>query len=350
MKRFLSVFVGIYFGMCLAAWGADVQFAWNPPAIAGTAGFYLYFGTQSRSYTEIVDVGAASSFTLRGLQENVAYYFTLSGYGKGGISTFSNEVIVMADSSGRVLTLTPTEDRQTQTGWWYSPSTNGAGISIEVVRGVLFMAWYSYEPDTGRSIWLTSGGAITDPFHYDGDLLSWQAYVPGENPDVPVAEVAGTISIEFLSNNEANIVYDLGTASSEFRIVRLYNNDTTPLPAAPNITGWWYDPTAEGRGAFVEKTGPTVSLAIYNYRDDLSPVWWSSSGAIDPDTMSYQGDLMEWYGGPCFECSVPSQSEPVPWIVGSVSIEFLSDREAYLFLDNTEIHLQRLLPMILPLE
>ena len=60
--------------------------------LAGAAGFKLYFGTSSKSYSSSVNVGTAPSYALSGLAPGT-YYFAVTAYDAfGNESAYSNEV------------------------------------------------------------------------------------------------------------------------------------------------------------------------------------------------------------------------------------------------------------------
>ena len=74
---------------------------WIPPAtdvngrpLTGLAGFKIYYGTASQTYySQAVDVGNVTSYTLHNLQTGVVLYFAVTAYDfSGSESAFSNEV------------------------------------------------------------------------------------------------------------------------------------------------------------------------------------------------------------------------------------------------------------------
>ena len=74
------------------AFAGDVSLAWDANTQPMLAGYQLFYGTASRQYGNPIDVGTATSYTLRNLSEGT-YYFSVKSYGSGGlISTYSNEV------------------------------------------------------------------------------------------------------------------------------------------------------------------------------------------------------------------------------------------------------------------
>ncbi len=73
--------------------GASFTLAWDPNQEPDLAGYKLYYGTSSRSYSQNVNVGNLTLYTLAGLQAGVTYYFAVTAYDtEGNESDYSNEV------------------------------------------------------------------------------------------------------------------------------------------------------------------------------------------------------------------------------------------------------------------
>jgi len=72
---------------------ASVTLTWDPSPDATVTGYRIYYGVASRSYTNIVDAGDATSITISNLVEGVTYYFAATAYNVLGMeSEFSDEV------------------------------------------------------------------------------------------------------------------------------------------------------------------------------------------------------------------------------------------------------------------
>lgn len=75
----------------LASAAAQVTYTWNPSPTTNVTGYKLYYGVASRTYTNVVDVGAATNATVTQV-EGVLYYAAATAYNGVGIeSDFSNE-------------------------------------------------------------------------------------------------------------------------------------------------------------------------------------------------------------------------------------------------------------------
>jgi len=80
--------------MQLSAFAAgSVTLAWNPSADPAVAGYYIYYGGASDTYTNEVFAGNATNTTISGLVPGATYYFAATTYNLAGMqSSFSTEV------------------------------------------------------------------------------------------------------------------------------------------------------------------------------------------------------------------------------------------------------------------
>ena len=70
----------------------SVPLAWNPSPDANVAGYKIYYGGASRTYTNSVDVGNVTSTVIAGLADGTTYFFAATTYGADGVeSDFSDE-------------------------------------------------------------------------------------------------------------------------------------------------------------------------------------------------------------------------------------------------------------------
>ena len=58
----------------------SVTLAWNANAEADLAGYILYFGQASRSYSSNLHLGKVTNNTVAGLRAGSTYYFAVSAY------------------------------------------------------------------------------------------------------------------------------------------------------------------------------------------------------------------------------------------------------------------------------
>jgi hypothetical protein len=96
--RFFSIFLFSLFSV--AAQANEAKFAWLPNTETNLAGYKIYYGTASRSYTNSVDVGNPPAVdnqvtaSLSGFTGGSTYYFAATAYDTDGFeSDYSTEVV-----------------------------------------------------------------------------------------------------------------------------------------------------------------------------------------------------------------------------------------------------------------
>ncbi len=72
---------------------AQIKLTWDANTDSGTAGYKIYYGTESRNYGTPINVGNANTFTLTGLTNGQTYFIVATAYNTSGLEgNFSNEV------------------------------------------------------------------------------------------------------------------------------------------------------------------------------------------------------------------------------------------------------------------
>lgn len=90
------VFVLVLVVMVGFAHGASVRVNWNANSEPDLAGYRVYYGTLSRTYVEMRDVGRVTSADVEGLSQGRTYYFAVTAYdASGNESAFSNEASIL---------------------------------------------------------------------------------------------------------------------------------------------------------------------------------------------------------------------------------------------------------------
>jgi hypothetical protein len=64
-----------------------VTLAWDQSPDPSVVGYHLYWGCNSRAYTNFVDCGAATIWQLRGLATNTLYFFAATTYNWSGLES-----------------------------------------------------------------------------------------------------------------------------------------------------------------------------------------------------------------------------------------------------------------------
>jgi len=82
------------------AQNATATLAWDPETNSAVAGYRLYYGTASRTYSAISDAGSSTQKTISNLTNGVTYRFAVTAYDTRGVeSDFSAEVSYTAGST-----------------------------------------------------------------------------------------------------------------------------------------------------------------------------------------------------------------------------------------------------------
>ena len=77
----------------VAATAGSVSLAWDPNTEDDLAGYKVYIGTASQTFSQIIDVGHVTAFTVTDLLEGETYFSTVTAYDIFvNESDFSNEV------------------------------------------------------------------------------------------------------------------------------------------------------------------------------------------------------------------------------------------------------------------
>jgi uncharacterized membrane protein YgcG len=72
---------------------AEITLAWDQNSEPDIAGYKIYYGQESHSYTNTLDVGKHTSCVIADLEDGETYYFAATAYNNDGFeSGYSNEI------------------------------------------------------------------------------------------------------------------------------------------------------------------------------------------------------------------------------------------------------------------
>src|SRR5262245_46049559 len=78
----------------------QVSLIWDASSSSNVAGYRVYYGQASHTYTSQIDVGLQTSYTVTGLTDGQTYYFAATAYNLAGTdSGYSNEVSTTLSTS-----------------------------------------------------------------------------------------------------------------------------------------------------------------------------------------------------------------------------------------------------------
>jgi hypothetical protein len=119
--RILFFSIGVFFFFILSAANASaasVSLAWDAVSATNLSGYKVHYGTQSRSYTNVLDTGKNITYTVPNLTEGKTYYFAVTAHNTAGqSSTYSNEVSHFIPTAQGTLTFSDAFNTDTRSGY-----------------------------------------------------------------------------------------------------------------------------------------------------------------------------------------------------------------------------------------
>lgn len=96
-KALGGLFLTVLFTFVAGA--GQVTLTWDPNPESDLAGYRVYFGSQSRQYTNLVEVGPVNLAIIPNLKDGEVYFFAVTAYNQQGLeSDYSNEVALSVSS------------------------------------------------------------------------------------------------------------------------------------------------------------------------------------------------------------------------------------------------------------
>ncbi len=256
-----------------------------------------------------------------------------SAYGTGvSVYNFSNGVSCTWNYK---ITL-QRHDGSDKNGWWYDKDALGSGISIEIQNGNLFMGWYTYD-NAGNPIWMSSYGSVNNDI-FSGTLYKWHGWYLEDSYTVPTPEPVGTVSLDLSDANSTIFSWTYNGISGNSTMIKFMDSLAPGDKDPRNIHGWWYCPSMDGMGLFLEAQADTMFLTWYNYGIFGDPLWWTASDSFKPTDTTFVATLKEWHNGQCPGC--PYQM-PTAFDKATVIVEFLSDSTANLIWKGRIFNIKR---------
>lgn len=208
-QKHLGVTVFLLISIFSQTNAADLTITWDPNSEADLKGYKVYYGTTSRNYSTIIDVGNTTTYLATNLTDGVEYFFSVTAYDTANNeSNYSKEVSAIA---GVVDTIPPSP-----------PSITG----YEVKRGIINISWINNtEEDLAgyRIYYGISSGNYPNKIDV-GNVTNYA--VPDLKQGVSYFFVLTAYDIY---NNESNYSNEIS--------VTIPVSDTIP-PSAPIISGY----------------------------------------------------------------------------------------------------------------
>jgi hypothetical protein len=172
-----------------------VTLAWDPSGISGIAGYRLYYGTSSGSYSNSRNVIGGTTITIAGLTPGQTYYFVVTSFNSAGLESLpSNQISFTTSGTGApkqaelVWENTSTGERSIwimQNGvlaYWISLPTMPiqwriAGAADFLGTGQADLVWEN--TSTGEhSIWIMQNGVLAYWISLPTMPIQWQIVGP----------------------------------------------------------------------------------------------------------------------------------------------------------------------------
>ncbi|MBI5415287.1 MAG: fibronectin type III domain-containing protein, partial [Candidatus Omnitrophica bacterium] len=222
------------------ATAGDKQVTLTWAAAAGATGYKIYYGTTSRVYGTPVSVGNLTSFTLTGLVNGTAYYFTVSGTNTSGESIRSNEMSATPVTllAAPVLNVPTAGNGQVSLSW----STVAGATGYKVYYSTASGQYLAIPPvDAGGATTATVTGLTNGTMYYftvsavNAGGESRKSNEVNATPVAPVAAESPTLYIKNVDYNAAGqmtkVEYGNGDITTytynplNLRLTRLYTVD-----------------------------------------------------------------------------------------------------------------------------
>ena len=85
------------------AHAAEITLAWDQNPESDIAGYKVYYGLESRAYSNVIDIGSYTSCTISGLEEGETYFIAATAYDTSGDeSAYSGEITYTVPANGTV--------------------------------------------------------------------------------------------------------------------------------------------------------------------------------------------------------------------------------------------------------
>ena len=187
---------------------SSVTFAWDAETGGAVAGYRLYDGVASRTYTNVIAVGTATTITVAGLTAGKTYYFAVTAVGTNGLeSDYSTEMsypVPLPTNNPPTIALTFAAD----SGTFTAPFVDSAGtLSQSVATGLSNggQAVYAFNiPTTGN--YLVSAMVIAPSQSQNSLYVNIDA--PPTDPlmiwDVPVSSTLTNATVSWRGNGNGD--------------------------------------------------------------------------------------------------------------------------------------------------
>ena len=271
---------------------ADATLSWDEPItnsdgtpLTDLAGYKLYYGTTSGSYSDNIDVGSVTTYQITNLTDGLTYYFAVIAYDtSGNESDYSNEVSKTMDTEPPP----PPEPEITVTDS-AAPAGDLLMPFVDITEGNSSDQTVTAANDGNAELIISNIGEanpLTSPFSIINDNCSGQTVAPAANCTITVRfspAAAGTFNDSFdIPSNDS----DENSVTITVSGTGLANNPPFADSDGP-YTG------IEGQAITLDGSGSTDSegtITLYEWDIDNDGIYdYSSSSPTQSHTYAGQG-------------------------------------------------------------
>jgi YVTN family beta-propeller protein len=195
-------------------------------------------------------------------------------------------------------------------GLWWNPAESGWGVHLTQRRGILFAAWFTYDPAGAPKWYVASSCTMSPPLPCptcvanaicSGKLYQTQGprfFIGTFNPGAVQTTQVGLLEIRFQDKDNATMGYTVGNQGRSVQIRRQAFRPSTPAPAV-DYTDLWWNPAESGWGMGVTQQDGTMFLTWFVYDNSGFPTWLVASDCVvSPGGNGCSGTLYRTLGPP----------------------------------------------------
>jgi Putative Ig domain/Bacterial Ig domain len=258
--RAVPLFIAALMSILVAtqADAAAITIAWDRNNDGVTAGYYVYYGTQSGSYSGYVDVGGSTTAIINTPDSTTPYYFAVQAYSSSGDrSQYSAEVVWQpATPAAQAPTLSNPGSITNVVGQTVTlqlSATDPAGLALQYAATGL-PAGLSVASPTGRisgtpttagaysvvaSVTNTAGLSASQSFTWS--ILSQPVSQPPKDVTPPTLKITSPTSGATYTTKKDRVVLS-GTAADDVGVVQIsWSSDRGDRGTASGTSSWTTD-------------------------------------------------------------------------------------------------------------
>jgi hypothetical protein len=169
----------------------SVTLTWNPSTNLSVAGYNIYYGGASGTYTNEICAGNATNATISGLAQGTTYYFAATTYTATGVeSSFSSEVSYRIPLNAPIMSCSNayTAVVITNAPGYFTNKLSQIRPKPLLSTNYVFNGFWIYFPPSGA--WTLQSSS---------NLLTWVDYAAGTNA-VFIRKTGGNLFFRFKSS------------------------------------------------------------------------------------------------------------------------------------------------------